>query len=336
MRYSRVITVALKLNPTMFQVVNTKSIGAFNTLLGASTKAITILSSKTAEMASLMPTLLGVSPESKDVNFQESVVRYFRNWVRDVPPAGITLETGWDFSLYDPARHDRIMEWAKKNGIDTTLGTIELEKKIFDAMLFGDKIAVHEENLYLYMTPINTADYIAWRLLLNTSTVANRPEDADKSTNIRFYLHSEADAKRLKSAKTKAAVNTTIRLAKLFEGDGHDRIRDILICSDPTRVFLYSKMLVDDLQMEITNLSQVKPDLFNSLFENDAIKSWAQVYKLLAAQVISKDGDRYYDTNRPEIILGSSIEGVIAYLADPQNNDYKSQLFTAYKAVVAN
>ena len=35
----------------MFQVVNQKSIGAFNTIFGPSIKAVLTLSSKTAEMA---------------------------------------------------------------------------------------------------------------------------------------------------------------------------------------------------------------------------------------------------------------------------------------------
>ena len=54
MIYSRKITLALKLNPTMFQVVNQKSIGAFNTIFGPSIKAVLTLSSKTAEMASIL------------------------------------------------------------------------------------------------------------------------------------------------------------------------------------------------------------------------------------------------------------------------------------------
>ena len=66
------------------------------------------------------------------------------------------------------------------------------------------------------------------------------------------------------------------------------------------------------------------------------VEAMAQVYKLLAAQVITKDGDNYFDTVRPEVVLGSSIEGVMAFLAAPENVEYKAQLFTAYKASVIN
>ncbi len=49
-------------------------------------------------------------------------------------------------------------------------------------MLFGEGTAVHEENLYMYMTLLSRKR----RLALLTSTVANKPEDVEKSTNIRF------------------------------------------------------------------------------------------------------------------------------------------------------
>lgn len=205
-------------------------------------------------------------------------------------------------------------------------------------MLFGDGIAVHEENLYMYMTPIKPQDYIIWRLALLTSTVANKPEDVEKSTNIRFYLHSIEDVKRMKDAKTKTVVNTATKLAQLFTGDeaSYKRIRNMLICNAPADTLSIIKMEHGDLQTAIAELSQTNADAFISLFDNKNVEAMAQVYKLLAAQVITKDGDNYFDTVRPEVVLGSSVEGVMAYLAAPENVEYKAQLFTAYKASVLN
>lgn len=173
----------------MFQVVNQKSIGAFNTIFGPSIKAVLTLSSKTAEMASILPTIIGASADSRNVNFQDLVLKHLKNSTIEVPAQGYELETGWEFSLNDPVKRDAILDWAKKNSINTEVASNKLEKAIFDAMLFGEGTAVHEENLYMYMTPIKPQDYILWRLALLTSTVANKPEDVEKSTNIRFYLH---------------------------------------------------------------------------------------------------------------------------------------------------
>ena len=336
MRYSREITLTLKLNPTVFQVINQKAIGAFNTMCGGSTKAIMTLSSHTAEMEAIMPEILGISANTRDINFQEAVIKYLRSWYRTVPPEGVKLETGWDFDINDPIRHDRIMNWAKANGVDMSLQGKNLEKAIFDAMLFGNNTKVHEENLYLYMKPIKPADYIAWRICLLTSTVANKPEDIEKSTNIRFYLHSASDAKRMKEAKNRSNVETVKKLAELFGSNSTERIRDILICAYPTDVLRIAKLENVDLQIEITSLSQDKADLFNDLFAMQTIHERAQVYKLLSAQVITKDGDRYFDTNRPDIVLGSSVDGVVSYLADEKNAEYRKQLFAAYKAATLN
>lgn len=148
----------------MFQVVNQKSIGAFNTLFGPSIKAVLTLSSKTAEMASILPTIIGASSDSRDVNFQDLVLKHLKNSTIDVPAQGHELETGWEFTINDPVKREAIMSWAKANGIDTTLAPVKLEKAIFDAMLFGEHTAVHEENLYQYMTPIKAQDYIVWHL----------------------------------------------------------------------------------------------------------------------------------------------------------------------------
>ena len=96
------------------------------------------------------------------------------------------------------------------------------------------------------------------------------------------------------------------------------------------------KMEHGDLQTAVAELSQMNADAFISLFDNKNVEAMAQVYKLLAAQVITKDGDNYFDTVHPEVVLGSSIEGVMAFLAAPENVEYKAQLFTAYKASVIN
>ena len=121
MIYSRKITLALKLNPTMFQVVNQKSIGAFNTIFGPSIKAVLTLSSKTAEMASILPTIIGASADSRNVNFQDLVLKHLKNSTVEVPAQGYELETGWEFSLNDPVKRDAILDWAKKNSINTVL-----------------------------------------------------------------------------------------------------------------------------------------------------------------------------------------------------------------------
>ena len=322
----------------MFQVVNQKSIGAFNTIFGPSIKAVLTLSSKTAEMASILPTIIGASADSRNVNFQDLVLKHLKNSTVEVPAQGYELETGWEFSLNDPVKRDAILDWAKKNSINTEVAPNKLEKAIFDAMLFGEGTAVHEENLYMYMTPIKPQDYILWRLALLTSTVANKPEDVEKSTNIRFYLHSIEDVKRMKDAKTKVVVNTATKLAQLFTGDesSYKRIRNMLICNAPADTLQIIKMEHGDLQTAIAELSQTNADAFISLFDNKNVEVMAQVYKLLAAQVITKDGDNYFDTVRPEVVLGSSIEGVMAFLAAPENVEYKAQLFTAYKASVIN
>ena len=301
----------------MFQVVNQKSIGAFNTIFGPSIKAVLTLSSKTAEMASILPTIIGASADSRNVNFQDLVLKHLKN---------------------STVKRDAILDWAKKNSINTEVAPNKLEKAIFDAMLFGEGTAVHEENLYMYMTPIKPQDYILWRLALLTSTVANKPEDVEKSTNIRFYLHSIEDVKRMKDAKTKAVVNTATKLAQLFTGDesSYKRIRNMLICNAPADTLQIIKMEHGDLQTAVAELSQTNADAFISLFDNKNVEAMAQVYKLLAAQVITKDGDNYFDTVRPEVVLGSSIEGVMAFLAAPENVEYKAQLFTAYKASVIN
>ena len=306
----------------MFQVVNQKSIGAFNTIFGPSIKAVLTLSSKTAEMASILPTIIGASADSRNVNFQDLVLKHLKNSTVEVPAQGYELETGWEFSLNDPVKRDAILDWAKKNSINTEVAPNKLEKAIFDAMLFGEGTAVHEENLYMYMTPIKPQDYILWRLALLTSTVANKPEDV----------------KRMKDAKTKAVVNTATKLAQLFTGDesSYKRIRNMLICNAPADTLQIIKMEHGDLQTAVAELSQTNADAFISLFDNKNVEAMAQVYKLLAAQVITKDGDNYFDTVRPEVVLGSSIEGVMAFLAAPENVEYKAQLFTAYKASVIN
>lgn len=99
MIYSRKITLALKLNPTMFQVVNQKSIGAFNTIFGPSIKAVLTLSSKTAEMASILPTIIGASADSRNVNFQDLVLKHLKTQLLKFPLKVMSLKLVGNFLL---------------------------------------------------------------------------------------------------------------------------------------------------------------------------------------------------------------------------------------------
>lgn len=83
----------------MFQVVNQKSIGAFNTIFGPSIKAVLTLSSKTAEMASILPTIIGASSDSRNVNFQDLVLKHLKNSTVEVPAQGYELKLVGSFHL---------------------------------------------------------------------------------------------------------------------------------------------------------------------------------------------------------------------------------------------
>ncbi len=91
----------------------------FNTIFGPALKQFLLYLVKLLKWLLYFLTIIGASADSRNVNFQDLVLKHLKNSTVEVPAQGYELETGWEFSLNDPVKRDAILDWAKKNSINT-------------------------------------------------------------------------------------------------------------------------------------------------------------------------------------------------------------------------
>ena len=80
---SHKVSIQWKINPIAFEVINTGVIGDYSKKLGSSTKAVNEITIKTELMETLMPNILGLSPDSRDINWHKSVKHYWDSLSED-------------------------------------------------------------------------------------------------------------------------------------------------------------------------------------------------------------------------------------------------------------
>jgi len=340
----RSISLFWKLNPSVFQVINLEAMGEYTRKLGSAVNVVNTLCSLTEEMKVLLPTVLGVSPDNRDVNWQAKVSNYWNNFSLDVLPTGRTFNIGFRFNLHDTNDIRRIKSIEgilKKLSVKDTESDSVKEKALVEYLFSTDadgNRTVSEEELYQYGTPLNVDDYMSWRYCLLTSQVANRPEDVNKSNKIRFYLHNADDAKKLKKEANLKSTSAIKKYADMLSKDDSLKLMEAICVSKklvPWSEFKSKDWKEDDTQAAVLQYATEKPVEFLDVVsdKNLVIRSTIQSYIYEGLLTELPSSSIITDASDPSIVLGDNIDDTIAYFSNETNKAYLSQLKAKFKSL---
>lgn len=320
-KVNRQISIRWKLNPDSFGVINSKVISDFTRKFGSTQVAVNAILVKDDMMKMLMPFVIGVSPS--DPSWNKRIADYWHSLSVDIPSGGKDLEIGFSFDLDDKLRQDNIKDIKSKNkGITTSedLARVVLAN-------------VDEEEMYKYGTPLVIEDYLLWIYSFKYHDVANTPEELEKSTSIRFYIHDEKIVKAKQAALVDIALEAQgILINTLAKDNATTRIYDILSVLEPSGISSFDTMTPKDRQIKIFELVSLKPKEFIEIANDANLEIRSLIEKLLNARILRKlpNTDIIVDVEDPSIQIGATTADAISWFSittnDPKIGEYKTRL----------
>jgi hypothetical protein len=243
------VVIHRKDSKSPFSAKNAKVLPVGYHKIGSSINAVKEMTVNKEMLDTLMssPALLGIS--SKQQDFVKLVTNYWNSLSVNVPEGGKQLEIGFRYNLSDESKREAIKSF-KKNPDSDKLYEFSSNKDLCDVV----EKYVREEDRWLYGTPIEPADYLLWRYCLNYRDVANTYADVKMSKKIRFYMHNEAEIKKIE----KDLMQLKSKAGKLFY--------EIMDKPEVVEDYLYvlgkggSLSIMDDLD---------KTKLLEQIFNND-------------------------------------------------------------------
>ncbi len=333
MEIKRQVNIVWKYNPTTFEKINSEVVGEQFRKIGSSITAVTKIVQNSAMLRLLMPQLLGVDPDSNDVNWDRTVKHYWDSISVDIPSGGRKLETGFVFDLSDLNREKYIKELVSEKSIKSDR---ELAEYVMGADSKGE-LNVKEEARWKYANPINVEDYLLWRYILNYRHIANSIEDVNKSPNIRFYLHTEEEKERIKKQEFKTKQGAINKYIKFIEKASKDDIDDLLSVISPVSIkdIVFNKDL-EDKQMQIMEFVTANPTSFVNTVDDKNIKTKALIERLIAFNVLKKlpNSTVVVESADPSVTIGNNSDECVSFILNEKNKVKVNELISKYKSLI--
>jgi len=330
--------------------------------IGSSISGVQKMLSNSEEQIALMSSVISISPG--DSGWAKALSKYWQSLSEEILPTGKELEIGFIYDSSDLTKmayitniNDKLPEDKKletdediKNyvagrllGVDVRFKTdmakanklagqagLQAKKTAYDIKY--DLIWKIEAEHYKFGTPINVSDYLLYKYCMVYSQVANELSLAEKSPNIRFYLHSEAEIKLAKERKHKADkdrmnvyIDTIKSVSKvenvLYALNKGDKVRSI---KDDTDLFIL-----------LEEVSKDRPAAFVAAAKDKNLVIKGTIEKYIATGILRRldNTQIVVDATDPGIITGNSLEEAVSYFASKKNEAIVSEYNAKYKGL---
>jgi len=300
----------------LFLAVNKAVLQEGNQHIGASIRGKRAIMLKEDELKSYMPRELGLQPNNP--NFMSKLSDWFDDLTVHVPEQGLPLEIGM---IYD------VNSSEKKAAIERLFKELNVEKRDDKTLAYMVENKVKVDNRWKFGTPINVRDYVLWRYCENYRDVANKPDDINKSKNIRFYIHDDTLARKEKEVLFALRNKATKVYINLLE-DKH-KVETLLFAAG------YGDSINNSTTSEkaqiLENFKNSKPNEFIRLAEDKNLQHIAYIEKLIAYQILNRDIESGIISNPVDgEVLGKNVKEAVAFLNNADNaklaNEVKGKL----------
>ena len=325
-----------KLNPTVFQVINQEVLYSAMRPLGTSVAAVSAMTSSSEEMKAYLPELVGASPDNTAVDWQARVEKWWNDFHLDVPMDGYEMDTSVEveyFGRYKTNIDKFLKDRAIKVNSDEEAEKIMAEK--ITELTVNNVRVVPENEVYRYAHPTNMEQYLHWRYCLVSPQVANRPEDVNKSANIRFYIHDEEAAIKRKQETANLFKQSLTAYNQLISSNADkSAYGNILLVYNNVKLEDIAKMTLEDCQMAVGRMPYEKPKVLLQAIADTNIADKAKVLRYIQAGLLRKvdNSDSIIDATTLNPI-GANLEDAVVYIRDEANKTYAAELKAKYAAL---
>lgn len=352
---NKTLTLKYKLAISVYESMNKAAYATQTRSLGTNQKQINTLLSHPTFCDYVLPIIIGNNKNNSD--WEREKQDYISSIQIAIPVSGYPLDLGCTFDRDNIYLKDNIEKYIKDNAKDL-YDTKEIEKEIevekevdkvkkivkekvketvtvvkddktiaLDIINKLDPIEYHK-----YFRYTNVKDYLYWVMALTSNQVANTPDDADKSPNIRFFIYDDKINK--KSNLEKAEVREKASTAVIKLKSQTDLLKDIALVKNVVTFDELEEMDDSEIYLAVFSYANSYPSEFISVAEDKDLKHKSTIKKYLEVGILKvNDNNEIADGKNDKIVLGSSIDVAVKYLANPVNSAEVTKYANEYKSI---
>ena len=288
--------------------------------IGSSVKAVNEMIKNGDELKALMPSILGLSPNSTSSNWDSVVKNYWDSLFVQIDDLGKALEVGFIYDFNDREKRveiERLTTEFKEIKDDASL------MKVLKSVDKNGNLVIAENKKYLYATAIEPSDYLLWRYCTVYSRVANKLEDVDKSPNIAFYLYSKGEIENARKKQSQLEDIATKKYMDLIAEE--TKVDEVLLVLNLDIQGLDK----DEKHILLKGVLKDTPEKFIKVADDKHLSIKAEIEKLINAGIFNRldNSQVIVDTENPELVIGINMTEAITFF----NLDTKKAKVSEYR-----
>jgi hypothetical protein len=323
----KTITIKYKLAGSIFESINKLAYNTQVRSLGTTKTIVNKLLSNPTLLDEVLPIIIGNN--NKNSEWEHEKLDWVSSIQIPISSSGLILDLNSIFDVGNPDRKERIAKYIKDYKVDKDI----TEENLAQHILKNKEIDPTDYHMYFRYT--NARDFLYWLVAINSAQVANKPEDADKSPNIRFFLYDEKIARTRLLANADAQSKAVNKLIALRAKDnGEDILKNIAILQNIIPFEDVMDMSKEDIYLELFSYANNHSSDFLEIAENKELELQATIKKYIELNVLSVNIDNaIVDSSNTEIIVGKTMDGAILYFKNPINKGEVTKFESKYKSL---
>ena len=317
----RTIIISLVHNYSNYRKVNMKVLGQRKETIGSSISSCRILSSNAGEVNAYFPALVGLSPNHPD--FTSRV----KAWLSNIQFVVNENDVPLDISFVYNTKRDYLNFKRKEDAIDDEYAKID--RTNLAAIKDGIKRRVNalntlESEKYKFGHPVNLEQYIIYRHCLLYRDVAKDTAIVNSDPSIRFYIKDE----NKEAEKQKKLIEYRMQAMRNFiELNASPSKRNaVYIAVVASRNENVSEALIKsdaEKNSYLMDYVNTHPDKFNKMISDKNITTRAFIETLIVRGELVRSEFNQQISTADGTLIGSNMNGAIAFFNNPDNNDMK-------------
>lgn len=328
---NKTISLKYKLAISVYESMNKAAYATQTRSLGTNQKQVNTLLSHPTFCDMVLPVIIGNNKNNQD--WEREKQDYISSVQIAVPVSGYPLDLSCIFDRDNVHLKDNIKKYISDNSSELYTGDKD-DKKLVDDKLIALHIINNNEPIeyHKYFKYNHSKDYLYWVMSLTSNQVANSPEDADKSPNIRFFIYDEKVNKKANLEKAESREKASTEVIKLKSNE--EVLRAIALIKNIATFDELEEMDTNEVYLAVFSYANSYPEEFLSAATDKDLKIKTTIKKYLEIGILVTDeNNEIADGKNGKIVLGSSMETAVKYFANPTNSAEITKYANEYKAL---
>jgi len=334
-KINKYLWIKFKLSISVFESINKTAFATeVRSLTIGSKSLVNKMLSHSTLSDYILPLIIGLNKNSPD--WEKEKLNAFSSLQLSVPLTGYKLNLNSTITYDDILRKKDIIKYVEDNNL-MVLDADKKVKSLPDLNVVAKHILANKQlseiDYHQYFSFENNKDYLYWIVAVNSSQVANTPEDVNKSSNIRFFIFDEKIAQKSEFNSISKEIEVTNKLNSLKNKNDYDSLLNVALVS---KALEYDELSdVDNaneyVYIKLFRHSKIDPMSILNAMEDKNLTTKANIRKYIEVGIFKLNDEGIIMNSINDKPIGSSLEEAVKYFNNPINEGDVTSFAKMYK-----